>query len=76
MPESDGTERLTPRQLRYVLALAELGSFRQAAAYLAVPPGVLSREIAAVERACGAPLFERLARTAPATRAGTELAEA
>jgi signal transduction histidine kinase len=66
---------ITPRQLRYVLALAELGGFRRAAAFLAVPPGVLSREIAAVERACGTPLFERLARTAPATPAGVELAE-
>ena len=76
MPGDDHlTQELGARQLRYLLALARVGSFRGAAALLAVPPGLLSREIAVLERTFGTPLFVRRPRAAVPTRAGMEVTE-
>ncbi|HEX8272470.1 MAG TPA: LysR substrate-binding domain-containing protein [Longimicrobiaceae bacterium] len=75
MAEEGNADRLEPRQLRYVLALAELRSVRRAASFLAVPPGVLSREIAGIERALGARLFQCQPRRTVPTAAGREVAE-
>ena len=47
------------RQLRHVLALADLGSFARAAVALQISQPALSRSIQGVERALGAPLFRR-----------------
>ena len=71
LPSSEG---LGIRQLRYVLALSERRSIRRAARALSIPAGVLSREIATIERAVGIPLFERHPRGAIPTAAGTQLA--
>lgn len=69
------TRRLEPRQLRYVLAVGELRSLHRAAAFLALTPGVLSREITRAEAACGARLFDRLPGRVVPTPAGRELVE-
>lgn len=66
---------LDPRRLRYVLALAERRSFRRAAAFLAIPPGVLSRELGRIEGALGTRLFQRVPRRVAPTAAGEEVAE-
>jgi DNA-binding transcriptional LysR family regulator len=47
------------RELRAVLAVAELGSFRQAAAELGYTQSALSHQVAAIETALGVPLFHR-----------------
>src|SRR5690348_4210806 len=47
------------RQMRYVIAVAESGSFRAAARSLHVAPQSLAEQIAMVEREIGAPLFVR-----------------
>lgn len=74
MAEPSGGGGIELRHLRYVLALAELRSFRRAAAFLALSPRALSREIARVERALGTRLFERLPGRAAATPAGRQVA--
>jgi DNA-binding transcriptional LysR family regulator len=47
------------RELRAVLAVAELGSFRRAAAELGYTQSALSHQVAALETALGLPLFHR-----------------
>jgi DNA-binding transcriptional LysR family regulator len=47
------------RELRAVLAVAELGSFRRAAAELGYTQSALSHQVAALEGALGWPLFHR-----------------
>src|SRR6266481_8668826 len=48
------------RELRAVLAVAELGSFRRAAAELGYTQSALSHQVSALEVALGWPLFHRL----------------
>src|SRR5437588_12782 len=50
---------LTLRQLQYVIAVADSGSFRRAAELCRVAQPSLSTQIAEVERALGVRLFER-----------------
>ena len=47
------------RHLRYVLAVAELGSFRQAASALDIPQSTVSRRVAQLERRLGMSIFDR-----------------
>jgi len=47
------------RELRAVLAVADLGSFRRAAAGLGYTQSALSHQVAALEAALGRPLFHR-----------------
>jgi DNA-binding transcriptional LysR family regulator len=58
------------RQLRYVVAVAEEGSFTRAAARAHVAQPAVSQQIAQVERELGAPLFERSPRGVAITAAG------
>lgn len=58
------------RQLRHVLALADLGSFARAAIALRLSQPALSRSIQAVEAKLGTPLFERLRSGTVPTDAG------
>src|SRR5215469_13057066 len=53
------------RELRAVLAVAELGSFRRAAAELGYTQSALSHQVAALEAALGWPLFYRPGGRAP-----------
>lgn len=61
---------LTLRQLQYVVAIAETGSFRAAAERCRVAQPSLSAQVAALEDALGAPLFERGPRRVRTTPAG------
>jgi DNA-binding transcriptional LysR family regulator len=61
------------RQLEYVIAIAEEGSFRAAAERAHVTPPSLSEQIRALETELGGPLFERLPRGARPTPAGRAL---
>src|SRR5260221_4050001 len=63
------------RELRAVLAVAELGSFRRAAAELGYTQSALSYQVSALEVALGWPLFHRprgraQVRLTPAGEAG------
>jgi DNA-binding transcriptional LysR family regulator len=60
------------RELRAVLAVAELGSFRSAAAELGYTQSALSHQVLTLETALGLPLFHRPGGRAPVrlTRAG------
>jgi DNA-binding transcriptional LysR family regulator len=53
------------RELRAVLAVAELGSFRAAAAELGYTQSALSHQVLALETALGRPLFHRPGGRAP-----------
>jgi len=53
------------RELQAVLAVAELGSFRQAAAALGYTQSALSHQVSALEGALGQPLFHRPGGRAP-----------
>src|SRR5258708_9546837 len=53
------------RELRAVLAVAELGSFRRAAAELGYTQSALSHQVSALEAALGWPLFYRPGGRAP-----------
>lgn len=61
---------VTVAGLRVVVAVARAGSFTAAAAELRYTQPAVSRQIAAVETALGAPLFERRARGVELTAAG------
>lgn len=61
------------RQLEYVIAVAEEGSFRAAAERSHVSPPSLSEQVRALETEVGGPLFERLPRGARPTPAGRAL---
>lgn len=62
--------------LRALEAAVRLGSFKDAAAELAVSPTAVSHHIKALEQNMGATLFVRDTRRVTATAAGTRLAEA
>ena len=61
---------VTLRQLQYVLAVAELRSFRRAAEACAVAQPSLSAQIAQLESVLGVRVFERLPRGVVVTDAG------
>lgn len=63
------------RQLRYFLAVAELGNFTRAAAVTGRTQQALSKGIHALEHQLGARLFERGAREARLTQVGRLLME-
>lgn len=50
---------MSPRAIRYFLAVAQSGSFRRAADALHVAPSAINRQVRLMERDIGAPLFER-----------------
>ncbi|MEL0137553.1 MAG: LysR family transcriptional regulator, partial [Halieaceae bacterium] len=52
-------EQLSVRQIRYFEAIADAGSFRRAADRLGVTQPTLTVQIASMEKALGAMLFER-----------------
>jgi LysR family hydrogen peroxide-inducible transcriptional activator len=64
------TVRPSTRQLEYVVAVADQGSFRKAAASLRVSQPALSALIAQLERDLGAQIFERDRRKVLVTPAG------
>lgn len=59
------------QQLRYVVAVAETGSFTKAARRCLVVQSALSHQIARLERELGARLFDRTSRSVRLTAAGT-----
>lgn len=61
------------RQLRYFVAIAELGSFSSAARYLGVAQPALSRHVRSLEQKLGVPLLERTARGVKTTEPGATL---
>jgi DNA-binding transcriptional LysR family regulator len=63
----------TLRQLEYLVAVAELGSFTRAAAQLHVSQPSLSSQIAVLEGEVGGSLLDRLPRTVRLTPAGRAL---
>ncbi len=66
---------VTLRQLQYVLAVAELGSFRRAAEACAVAQPSLSSQVAQLEDAIGVRIFERSPKSIGVTRAGAAVVE-
>ncbi|ANZ39298.1 LysR family transcriptional regulator [Lentzea guizhouensis] len=58
------------QQMRYVVAVAETGSFTRAAARCLVVQSALSHQVARLERELGARLFERTSRSVRLTPAG------
>ena len=58
------------RQLRYLIATAEAGSFSRAARQLNIKQATLSRQILSIEKRLGLKLFERVSRGAILTREG------
>ncbi|WP_076506756.1 LysR family transcriptional regulator [Pseudacidovorax sp. RU35E] len=65
--------KLTVRQLRYFVAIAQGRSFSRAAAQLAIAQPALSQNIAALEELMGVRLFERHARGVDLSAAGERL---
>ncbi|MQA79485.1 MAG: LysR family transcriptional regulator [Streptosporangiales bacterium] len=63
------------RQLRYVVTVAEEGTFRRAAERLQVTPQALSQQVGRLERDLGTELFLRTAHAAEPTDAGRALVE-
>jgi LysR family hydrogen peroxide-inducible transcriptional activator len=63
----------TLRQLQYVVAVAEMLSFRRAAELCNVSQPSLSAQVAELETALGVPLFERDRRGVLVTSAGQEI---
>lgn len=61
------------QQLRYVVALAEAGSFTKAAEGLFVVQSALSQQVRRLEEELGVRLFERTTRTVSLTPAGESL---
>ena len=64
-------DRPTVRQLEYVLAVAEAGTFHGGAEKASASQPTVSAQIRSLENALGVELFERGARGATLTRAGT-----
>lgn len=64
---------MTLRQLQYVVAVADTGSFRRAAERCRVAQPSLSTQVAELERALGVRLFERDRRRVLVTAAGEAL---
>src|SRR5881396_2795399 len=67
------TYNFTLRQLQYVVAVAEMMSFRRAAERCNVSQPSLSAQVAEIEAALGVPLFERDRRGVLVTVAGQEI---
>lgn len=65
--------KLSPRALEYLNAVARFGSLRKAAAKLNVDPSAISRLLAVLEEEVGMPLWERSSRGSRITMAGSEL---
>lgn len=61
------------QQLRYVVAVAELGNFTRAAERCFVVQSALSHQVAKLEQELGARLFHRTSRSVSLTPAGTAL---
>jgi DNA-binding transcriptional LysR family regulator len=59
------------RQLRYLIAAAEAGSFSRAARSLNIKQATLSRQILQIEKRLGMVLFDRMTRGAALTPIGT-----
>jgi len=66
---------MTPRQLKYFVAIARCGSITTAASHLHVAQPSLSQHIAALEEELGVPVFERHARGVTLTPEGQRLLE-
>jgi LysR family hydrogen peroxide-inducible transcriptional activator len=66
---------VTLRQLQYVVAVAELASFRRAAEACAVAQPSLSSQIQQLEDALGVRVFERSSKSVSVTRAGAAVVE-
>lgn len=66
-------ERISLKQLRFFAAIAETGSFRQAADRLGVTQPALTAQIASLEASIGLQLFERSRRGAALSPEGREL---
>ena len=62
-------------QLTTLRAVVSTGSFAAAATRLQYTPSAVSQQMAALERACGVPLFERFAHQVRPTDAARRLAE-
>jgi len=60
------------RALRYFAAVAEIGSFTEAATQFGVPPSSLSRRVADLEKNLGAILLKRTTRKVTLTEIGRE----
>ncbi len=65
--------KLSPRALEYLNAVARFGSLRKAAAKLNVDPSAISRLLAVLEEEVGLPIWERSSRGSRITMAGSEL---
>lgn len=65
--------KLSPRALEYLDAVARFGSLRKAAAKLNVDPSAISRLLALLEAQVGLPLWERSNQGSSVTMAGKEL---
>ncbi len=65
--------KLSPRALEYLNAVARFGSLRKAAAKLNVDPSAISRLLALLEEEVGLPLWERSNQGSRITMAGKEL---
>lgn len=66
---------VTLRQLQYVVAVADVGSFRRAAALCGVSQPSLSAQVAEVESSLGVRLFERDRRGVLVTAAGEDIVQ-
>jgi DNA-binding transcriptional LysR family regulator len=64
------------RQLHYLLAIADEGSFTRAAEQLLVAQPSLSQQIKSLERELGGPLLERLPKGVRLTAAGKRSCQA
>ena len=66
-----GTAKVTDlNNVRYLLEVADSGSFSAAARRLGVPPSLVSRKVARLEEDVGARLFQRTTRSLTLTDAG------
>ena len=73
--DGEHTQAAELRHMRYVVDVAEHGSFKRAAAALHLAQPALSRQIRAVENQLGEALFERTRTGVRITSAGAALVE-
>ena len=64
------TPPLHPKALRYLTAVAQLGSVQAAAREVSISASAIDRQILMLEEDMGVPLFERLPRGMRLTAAG------